>query len=141
MTNDQTVSFLRFWRLYAAQISLILCLAIPAPLAAQTHTFSGTVNRAIDGDTFRMSGLDPAIRVWGLDAPERDEAGGAAATRAIRGLISGQTLTCRIRDVDRYARIVGQCFLPDGRDITAEMIRLRVATEYCYFSKNHYGTC
>ena len=34
-------------------------------------------------------------------------------------MISGQTLTCRQRDVDRYGRIVGQCFLPDGRDITA----------------------
>jgi len=108
---------------------------------AQSNTVSGTVSRVTDGDTFQIRGLDRAIRVWGLDAPERNEVGAAAATTTMTRLVSGQDLTCRVRDIDRYGRIVGQCFLPDGRDIAAEMIRAGVATEYCRFSGGYYRTC
>ena len=37
------------------------------------------------------------------------------------------------RDIDRYGRIVGQCFLPDGRDITAAMIASGTAREFCRY--------
>lgn len=57
------------------------------------------------------------------------------------GLIAGKRLTCAIRDVDRYGRLVGQCFLPDGRDIAAEVIRSGAALEYCRYSRGYYGTC
>ena len=80
------------------------------------------MTRVVDGDTFWISSADERIRVWGLDAPEVDMPGGSQATAALTALISGQQLTCRQRDIDRYGRIVGQCFLPDGRDITAVMI-------------------
>jgi endonuclease YncB( thermonuclease family) len=56
-------------------------------------------------------------------------------------LVQGRSLTCHERDVDRYGRTVGQCFLPDGTDITARMIESGTATEYCRYSGNHYGTC
>jgi len=110
-------------------------------IPASAEEFSGKVTRVTDGDTFRMSGVEPAIRVWGLDAPERDERGGTAATNTMRSLIGGQTLTCLLRDIDRYQRLVGQCFLPDGRDITAAMISSGTATEYCRYSGGYYGTC
>ncbi len=76
-----------------------------------------------------------------LDAPETSQAGGSAATGALARLISGQTLKCRQRDIDRYGRIAGQCFLADGRDITAAMIASGTAQEYNRFSSNHYRTC
>lgn len=101
----------------------------------------GTVTRVVDGDTFWISTAGTSIRVWGLDAPETNQAGGARATAALTDLIAGQTLSCRQRDIDRYGRIVGQCFLPDGRDITAAMIASGTATEYCRFSGNYYRTC
>ncbi len=110
-------------------------------LAGGGPSFSGYVTRIVDGDTFWISSKDTRIRIWGLDAPERDDPGGPAATAALASLISGRTLTCRQRDIDRYGRIVGQCFLPDGRDITAAMIASGTATEFCRFSRNHYRTC
>lgn len=130
--------------LRSAVVALLLsalALVTPQHLAAQPALFSGAVARVTDGDTFRLQGIDKAIRVWGLDAPERKDPGGPAATSAMRDLITGQTLTCRQRDIDRYGRIVGQCFLPDGRDIAAEMIRMGVATEYCRYSGGYYQTC
>jgi endonuclease YncB( thermonuclease family) len=103
--------------------------------------FTGRVTRVVDGDTFWIDSAEVRIRIWGLDAPERDRAGGSAATAELSRLIAGRTLTCRQRDIDRYGRIVGQCFLPDGRDITAAMIASGTAREFCRFSGNHYRTC
>lgn len=110
-------------------------------VSAQTNTVSGVVRYVTDGDTFSLRGVERPIRVWGLDAPERDERGASAATSTLRRLIAGQSVTCRVRDIDRYGRIVGQCFLSDGRDIAAQMIAAGVALEYCYFSGGYYGTC
>jgi micrococcal nuclease len=59
----------------------------------------------------------------------------------IAGVVHVQILTCRRRDIDRYGRIVGQRFLPDGRDITAVMIASGMAREFCRYSGNHYRTC
>lgn len=125
-------------------IALIGLLALGAPARADAtrgSVLEARVSKVIDGDTFTLSGHSRRIRVWGLDAPERNQQGGSAATATMRALIASKTLRCQIRDIDRYGRYVGQCFLPDGRDITAAMIRAGVATEYCYFSRNHYGTC
>lgn len=104
-------------------------------------SFAGRVTRVVDGDTFWISSADERIRVWGLDAPEVDMPGGSQATAMLTALIAGQQLTCRQHDIDRYGRIVGQCFLPDGRDITAAMIKSGTAKEYCRYSGNHYRTC
>lgn len=125
--------------------SYITCLAttflLSTQLLAQEPSFDGIVKSVTDGDTFRMVNLKSAIRVWGLDAPERDEAGEYAATYALSELISDQLLHCYIKDVDRFGRIVGQCFLPDGRDIAAVMIQLNAAQEYCRYSGGFYETC
>ena len=145
-------------RLYSLGTAVILALAgtvalnsCEAPTTVSTTAerlalpsdidFPGRVTRIVDGDTFWISGQDVRIRVWGLDAPETNRPGGSAATAAMTRLISGQTLHCRQRDIDRFGRIVGQCFLPDGRDITREMIRSGTSTEFCRFSRNYYGTC
>ena len=122
-------------------IASLLSIVSPSSGIAETPSFVAEVKRITDGDTFRAHDLVPAIRIWGLDAPETDEAGGRAATQALSDLIEGQTLTCLIKDVDRYSRIVGQCFLENGLDIAAEMIRLGVAFEYCRYSGGYYGTC
>ena len=70
-----------------------------------------------------------------------EPAGWADATATMRRLVSGISLHCSQRDIDRYDRIVAQCFLPDGRDIAAVMIRAGVATEYCRYSRGYYRTC
>lgn len=114
---------------------------VAVPATPSRFDFAGQVTRVVDGDTFWVSGQRTRIRVWGLDAPEIGRAGGSAATAQLAGLASGRSVQCNMRDVDRYGRIVGQCWLPDGRDIAAAMIASGTAREYCRFSGNYYGTC
>lgn len=127
--------------LLSAFAVVFLLMTASAATAQGSPTIEAKVSKVLDGDTFTLSGESRRIRVWGLDAPEWDHRGGSAATATLRGLISGKRLTCAILDVDRYGRLVGQCFLPDGRDIAAEMIRSGAATEYCRYSRGYYGTC
>ena len=141
MIRDVLIASIFSSRRYAPVFVLALSMVLAGPLAADTTSVLGQVGRVTDGDTFHLSELNPAIRVWGLDAPERKQLGGSEATRAMRGLITGATLDCQVRDIDRYQRIVAQCFLPDGRDIAAEMIRMGVAMEYCRYSRGYYQTC
>lgn len=123
---------------------LVIGSAHVSETKAQTRSsdmFEARVSKILDGDTFTLSGESRRIRVWGLDAPEWNHRGGSAATAILRGLISGERLSCAVLDIDRYGRLVAQCFLPDGRDIAAEMIRSGVADEYCRYSGGFYGTC
>lgn len=124
----------------ALAVSLILGAA-PDARAEKAPVLEARVSKILDGDTFTLSGQSRRIRVWGLDAPEWNHHGGSTATATLRRLISGKELRCAVRDIDRYGRLVGQCFLPDGRDIAAEMIRSGLATEYCRYSRGYYGTC
>jgi endonuclease YncB( thermonuclease family) len=85
----------------------------------------------IDGDTVSISST--RIRLEGIDAPELDQTCvdangkswlcGKVATRELKDYIRGQDLTCKPRTFDRFKRVLAVCFLPDGSDINAWMVR------------------
>ena len=137
---------LTYW-LFRPVIPIVLLAGLvstafgPAVEAQQPASIEARVSKVIDGDTITLKGQSRRIRLWGLDAPEWNHPGGSAATAAMRKLISGKTLHCDVRDIDRYGRLVAQCIMANGRDIAAEMIRLGAATEYCRYSRGYYGTC
>jgi endonuclease YncB( thermonuclease family) len=126
---------------FVALAGLAVTSQVSVAVAEQASVLEARVSKVQDGDTFTLKGQSRRIRVWGLDAPEWNHPGGSDATATLRQMISGETLTCQVLDMDRYGRYVAQCFLPDGRDIAAEMIRAGVATEYCRYSGGFYGTC
>ena len=128
-------------RFFAIVLAALLVVSTSGARAEAPPALDARVSKVVDGDTFTLSGESRRIRIWGFDAPEWNHPGGAAATAALRGLISGNRLNCDVLDIDRYGRLVAQCFLPDGRDVAAEMIRSGVATEYCRYSRGFYGTC
>jgi Micrococcal nuclease (thermonuclease) homologs len=107
----------------------------PAILAAAS-IFTCAAPGIVDGDTIRCQGQ--RVRLWGINAPERSDPRGPAATRALADIIRGRTLTCEPKDTDRYGRIVARCFV-GRRDIAAEMVRQGHAVDMPRYSKGFYA--
>jgi len=119
-------------------LGLVAMSGLPR-LALATQRIEGAATRIVDGDTLYLSGIETRIRLWGLDAPERGAPGGAEATRVLREIAQGKRLSCKQVDIDRYGRIVGQCFLPGGEDVAALMIQRGAAQEYFRYSGGYYS--
>ena len=101
---------------------------------------AGTVLRGrcwvIDGDTIVIDNV--RLRLAGIDAPELDHPWGQQAKWALVQLCKGQTVTARIRPELSYDRVVAECFLPDGRDLAAELVRSGLALDWPKFSGGTY---
>lgn len=105
-----------------------------APAALTSENYD--VKHIIDGDTFDTN--NGRIRIWGIDTPERNEKGYYEAKEALARMIADKTLKCDIKDIDKYNRKVGQCFLYD-QDIAIPLLKDGYAVEYKYFSKGYYS--
>ena len=117
---------------------------LPRTAFAASYDLSGHVHitKVSDGDSLRSGNL--RIRLFGIDAPElkqrcADQNGilwgcGVAAQRQLNDLIgTNKGLQCSLRDVDRYGRLVMQCF-SGSTDIGAAMVRSGHALAYRDFS-------
>lgn len=91
------------WLLFAAAI-------------ACAETLSGVVIVVVDGDTllFKPDHYSPAsraflkVRLVGIDAPEKDQPYGEAATRALKNTALKQRATLDIVATDAYGRKLGR---------------------------------
>ena len=117
---------------------------LPRNTYAASYDLSGRVHitKVSDGDSLRSGNL--RIRLFGIDAPElkqqcADQNGvlwgcGVAAQRQLNDLIdTKKNLQCNLRDVDRYGRLIMQCF-NGAIDIGAAMVRSGHALAYRHFS-------
>lgn len=88
------------------------------------------VRKVFDGDTVLLSD-GRRVRLLGIDTPELgrdgrvDQPGAVAAKRQLERLIGGQPLRLiqGLKRHDRYGRVLGHLYLPDGRHLTAELLR------------------
>ncbi len=126
------------WRRLRDTIVLLLILA--ATLKAMQHLgmlYLGSGNAtAKDGDSLVLN--ETEVRLYGIDAPELHQtcdspggeyACGREALQALRTLLTGRTITCTVRDTDRYGRAVSVC--RDGDlEINREMVRRGWAVAY-----------
>jgi endonuclease YncB( thermonuclease family) len=119
---------------------LLLGLSVDRPIRAASETYVGTVERVVDGDTIAFLTSDferVRVRLYGIDAPERNQAGGAASSAALKAMIEGRTVTVEVLDVDRYSRLVGLIHL-DGRLVNLAMVakgQAWVYDRYCRVKK------
>ena len=89
-----------------------------------------------DGDTICLGGM--AIRLAGIDAPELDQPYGVKAKYQLMALCKGQTVRAEFDGTATYDRPVATCYLEDGRDLSAEMVKLGLALDWRRFSGGKY---
>lgn len=90
-----------------------------------------------DGDTITIQKTQ--IRLYGIDAPELGHPFGKKAKWAMARLCKGQTVRAEITAEDDYGRTVAKCFLPDGRDLSAELVAEGLALDWPKFSNGKYS--
>ncbi|WP_332763963.1 thermonuclease family protein [Phenylobacterium sp.] len=108
---------------------------LAAPARAEPRLIVCESPGLIDGDTMVCAG--ERVRLWGIQAPERADPGGPAATRALAEITKGQTVICIARGRS-YERVVAQCFVGD-MDVAGEMVRRGQAVDWPKFSRGHYA--
>ena len=90
----------------------------------------------IDGDSIVIQKTQ--IRLYGIDAPELDHPYGQKAKWALASLCKGQTVRAEITEQDVHGRTVAKCYLQDGRDLSAEMVKMGLAIDWPKYSKGKY---
>ncbi|MBT9587685.1 thermonuclease family protein [bacterium] len=117
--------------------SRYLWLTLSALAWAQPWRLTTQVVRVIDGDTVvvRLSDGDQTVRLDSIDAPERKQPGGEESRRALAGYLpAGGSVKITRLGRDRYGRILGQLYRPDGANVNSLLVRngqAWVYTKYC----------
>lgn len=93
-------------------------------------------SRVIDGDTIVINGTH--IRLQGLDAEEMSMVNGPKSRAVMIEIIGDQVVTCKPDGTRSYERIVASCFLPDGTDISRELVRRGWALDCARYSHGRY---
>jgi len=91
----------------------------------------------VDGDTISIKGQ--SIRLAGIDAPELDHPYGKNARWAMIQLCKGHVIRAEIvAGETTYERLVATCYLPDGRDLAAELVKQGLALDWAKHSGGKY---
>ena len=111
-----------------ALILIIIYFLLPpqSPRVSRSNTTSrnGRVVDVIDGDTIRIEddfGKTHGIRLNEIDAPERFQAFGVEARKALVNKVYGTDVSVECFEHDSYGRILGKVY-KHGRWINREMV-------------------
>lgn len=107
------------------------CQPVPAP----PRVLRGRCY-VIDGDTIVIDTVK--IRLAGIDAPELEHPWGKKSKWALVKLCRDQVVTAQFHEETSHDRCVATCFLPDGRDLGAELVRMGLAVDWPKFSGGKY---
>lgn len=111
--------------------------ARPRPYAqpAPTGTLKGKC-WVIDGDTIVIEKTH--IRLAGIDAPELNHPWGRKSKLAMINMCKGKVIRAELQPDSSYDRVVAICYLPDGRDLAAELVKMGLAIDWPKFSGGRY---
>lgn len=116
---------------------LVAALAV-TPVFARGGGHVTGIAHVVDGDTLHLkrAGTIVKVRLQGVAAPERDQRGGAEATRFVERLAQGREVRCELDGTRSKDRVVGTCFV--GEDIGAAVIAAGLARDCPRFSGGRY---
>ena len=123
-----------------AALAGVLWMLLQNEEQRQADQFFGVVDWVSDGDTFQIEGYPWPIRLWGVDAPERETLAGIRARAFVTDLILGEVLACEKVVVDKYRRTVARCSLGDD-DLSLVILAAGHGVEMCGFTRGALGGC
>jgi len=126
---------------------LTFALAVTVVAVASTSARGDVVGpaRIVDGDTLEITGTK--IRMHGIDAPESKQSClvngktyrcGQKATDALTQLIGSSSVRCEEKDLDRYGRVVAECFVGQV-NLNAALVSQGWALAYRRYSMDYVG--
>lgn len=86
-----------------------LCPNLSEAMRTKPDLTAVNFERVVDGDTFVASGK--MIRIWGIDAPEREDPAYRISGWLLKSLLEEKNLKCRFITIDKYKRDVMQGIL------------------------------
>ena len=90
----------------------------------------------VDGDTIIIGKV--TIRLFGIDAPELDHPYGQKAKWALHNMCKGKVVRAVFDGSLSHDRSVAICYLPDGSDLSAEMVKCGMALDWLKYSGGKY---
>ena len=124
---------------------LIFILFLPSYI----YAFSCTVAKVLDGDTFYcipnqiIAGVrihkdgSISVRLYGIDAPEKDQPYGIEAKNSLKELVQGKTVRLDLKDIDKYGRAVALVFV-DSLNVNLEQVKRGLAWAYLEYLGSPY---
>lgn len=100
--------------------------------------YPAEVDRVIDGDSVEMHvAFGPEneqhglrVRIDGINAIELSQKFGSEAKAYLAGLLpAGLDVTLVVRKREKYGRLLARIILPDGRDVSQEMLVAKASDE------------
>ena len=98
---------------------------------------TGNVESVTDGDTIKVrstNGIN-TIRLYGIDAPEKDQPFGNSVTTFLKEKIENKHVSVEYSSKDRYGRIIGKVYC-NGTYINNLIIKTGGAWHYKQYSKD-----
>ena len=122
------------FRLTLTALTALLLFGCGLPLSAET--LKGEVVSVADGDTLTIqtkTGQREKVRLYGIDAPERNQAYGEESFRLLHLLLFHKKVTIQTEDRDDYNRVLGVVF-HKGTNINIEMVKRGAAWHYKHYA-------
>jgi len=114
----------------------IISLFLIVSLGAFTQSYTGSIIRVIDGDTFVFQTEEGSltVRMFGIDAPERDQPYSKESADFMKQYLNKEAII-KSTGVDRYSRTLGVLYI-EGKDINMLSIKNGYAWHFKRYSSD-----
>lgn len=97
------------------------------------------VTKVKDGDTIEIlfDGVPTTVRLEHIDCPEKKQPYGMKAKQFTASAVFGKMVRVKHNGTrDRYNRLIGEIFLPDGTNLNKELVKEGLAWHFSKYSKD-----
>ena len=104
--------------------------------AFQTQMLEGVVTSVEDGDTMTVDikGTPTVVRLFSIDCPEDGQGFSAKAKQFVIATALGKTVKVEKMKIDPKGRTIGNVFLPDGTNLSVQLLEQGLAWHFTVFS-------